>query len=1229
MKSFFPPELIREIAQGNVALLFGEEISVQAGVPSMEILMNQLARQIGRVERASPARIAQFYENRYGRHSLIQYLKEHLEVREGQSGLLSALLRLPLKVFIASTYDNLLENVLRRVDRPFDVVVVPVDMGYTSPERTQIYRLYGSLDKPDSLVITESEIESYSFEHPAVLQKLRDLLISHTFLVLGHAADDPLFRLAYQQVTQHVGEHRRSAYVVTNETDEFMLEDLRRRGLYVLPLATRGIGLKEALDSLAEHPAFRTSPHGILATAPVAKMALTTSPVRDLADKVSDLLQVQGYRVIEQEEISSSQLILYAQRQGLMTQRYLVLCVEGELQVPDIQILHRRLSQADRGVIISETRIAPSAQAYAKQFQHVDLLTFAGFYQRLIDLQPYVTRLLQEYEASPVPSFYVGLNCVKRRYDEAGTDTGFDRYAPVDTYLDAWLHEKGRNHISILGDFGTGKTWFCWHYAAKQARRYLDDPYHQRIPILISLRDYAKAYDIRQLITDLLVNRYHIPLEGGYQAFDKANQDGKLLIVFDGLDEMARRVGRETVVQNFWELAKVVGPNSKVMLTCRTAYFKTGLEEHQVLSGQRDGANYVSVQNRPNFEIVHIEEFNENQIREALRKRVPQDWERHYERIQSVYDLPNLAKRPVLLEMIMATLPELLLQQGQVNIAILYDTWTRRWLETNIESDRTLLTDAHKSRFFMQELAWRMYEEQQLSIHYSAIPERVRQYFGLVQAEDVDHFVHDVRTQTYLIRNEYGHYFFAHKSFMEFFVAKKLQEEIEAGTWSDFASMHLTLEVVGFLHLLLEDKNALWEAIERTKNMTEEAAGYLGGNAATVLALKGAQFAGRDFTGAKLSGAFFKNVELSACKFVNASLRDVEMYNCVMHNTDFSGADMTGFRMTGASGRIKPLDFSANDAHLATGGPAGVIEIWRTDTWEMINRLDLGQDYVNTLAFHPSGAFLAAGSNDQTVRIVRVQDGMVLRSLAIHRGAVESVAFSPTGDQFLTGAKDGTVKVVDFHTGMEVHRLLELSNYVRAVAYSLSGGFMAAADSTGQLYIWNRDFKPILTFACHHEAIHDVAFSPDSTRIATASSDGQVKIWRMYKEEIALQSILNGHQGFVFGVHFSPKGDCIASASWDKTIRVWDVESGKEIVRLTGHKQYVERVRFSGDGGLLASVGWDGKCLIWDTRTWKLLRTLELNLGGGDWTLMRGARFEQVRGVSLEKLTWFQGMAQA
>ena len=61
-------------------------------------------------------------------------------------------------------------------------------------------------------------------------------------------------------------------------------------------------------------------------------------------------------------------------------------------------------------------------------------------------------------------------------------------------------------------------------------------------------------------------------------------------------------------------------------------------------------------------------------------------------------------------------------------------------------------------------------------------------------------------------------------------------------------------------------------------------------------------------------------------------------------------------------------------------------------------------------------------------------------------------------------------------------------------------------------------------------------------------------------------------RGIVNSLSFSPDGTRIASASWDKSIKLWDVQTGEELSTLNGHTGSVRDVSFSPDGTRIASV---------------------------------------------------------
>jgi formylglycine-generating enzyme required for sulfatase activity len=334
----------------------------------------------------------------------------------------------------------------------------------------------------------------------------------------------------------------------------------------------------------------------------------------------------------------------------------------------------------------------------------------------------------------------------------------------------------------------------------------LADTDRHRIPILISLRDYAKAMNLEQLVTDFLVNKYDI--QAGYKAFRRFNGDGKLVLLFDGFDEMALKVDTQTTAENFEELARAVEARSKMLLTCRTPYFRTRQEAEkllscrgtEVLAGEHDlpEVPLIDLSERPNFEIVHLQPFDEGDIQAMLRARCPGEAERYWQQIEETYNLVELAQRPVLLDMIVRSLPEL--EPGRaINAARLYEVYTDLWLARDEGKGRTLI-DREDKRLFMQQLALEMLRREELNLHYSRLPERVREHFRLEKAAELDYFEHDVRTCSFLNRDAEGNYRFVHKSFQEFFVAQWLAPRLLDESAPE---MHINVEIRGFVHGLL------------------------------------------------------------------------------------------------------------------------------------------------------------------------------------------------------------------------------------------------------------------------------------------------------------------------------------------------------------------------------------------------------------------------------------------
>ena len=129
-----------------------------------------------------------------------------------------------------------------------------------------------------------------------------------------------------------------------------------------------------------------------------------------------------------------------------------------------------------------------------------------------------------------------------------------------------------------------------------------------------------------------------------------------------------------------------------------------------------------------------------------------------------------------------------------------------------------------------------------------------------------------------------------------------------------------------------------------------------------------------------------------------------------------------------------------------------------------------------------------------------------------------------------------------------------------------------------------------LTLSGHTAQVVAVAYSPDGTRLATASQDGTAKVWDAVTGKLLL-TLREGHTNAVNGLAYSPDGRRIATANGDNTAQVFDAETGRVLLTLVGHAA-VGSVAYSPDGKRIVTSSRDNAVKMWDAATGKELFTL-------------------------------------
>jgi WD40 repeat protein len=353
------------------------------------------------------------------------------------------------------------------------------------------------------------------------------------------------------------------------------------------------------------------------------------------------------------------------------------------------------------------------------------------------------------------------------------------------------------------------------------------------------------------------------------------------------------------------------------------------------------------------------------------------------------------------------------------------------------------------------------------------------------------------------------------------------------------------------------------------------------------------------------------------------------------------GPAVVGFTDRGWAAGEQGVAYSPDGTRIVTAGvQLGVHEatVWDARTGAELLALTGHTNMVLCVAFSPDGTRIITGSEDGTAKVWDARTGTPRIEMNWHSGELYVAAVSPNGTRIVTGGgensqteKPGTATVWDARTGTALLELKGFKGPVKSAAFSPDGTrivigtyWLEEGDllhgSRGEAKVWNASTGAALfELKGLKEGVNDVAFSPDGTRILTASGGpimvgtvNELKLWDARTGAVlldltqpgSLDGQMEDHRGA--SVAFSPdsKRFVAGGLGWRAGLANWatvrDTATGAELFELKGHTGTLTCVAYSPDGARIVSGAGDGdrRALVWDAGTGAALLELKGHTSG-------------------------------
>lgn len=256
-----------------------------------------------------------------------------------------------------------------------------------------------------------------------------------------------------------------------------------------------------------------------------------------------------------------------------------------------------------------------------------------------------------------------------------------------------------------------------------------------------------------------------------------------------------------------------------------------------------------------------------------------------------------------------------------------------------------------------------------------------------------------------------------------------------------------------------------------------------------------------------------------------------------------------------------------------------------TRRWRIVNKNFFNQNntHVTTCDFHPASNLLVVGFSSGLFALYELPDFTMIQTLSISQNAIDYVTINKTGEWLAFGSsKLGQLLVWEWQSESYVIKQQGHFDSLNSIVYSPDGSKIVTASDDGKIKVWDAySGFSIVTFTEHTSGITALEFSKRGNVLFSASLDGSIRAWDLIRYR-NFRTFTAPTRIQFSSLAVDPSGEVVCAGSLDDfDIHLWSVQTGQLLDRLQGHDGPVSALSFGNEGGLLASTSWDKTVRVW------------------------------------------------